>query len=165
MRGMAGLTGLAAAIAIVSSGSAVEAREVFDRLSGGTCYMRLYESAHLAKNPKQTITKFHVVALGNDPLKRSHPQKFTVAFNFWLKNAGYYDGNAACTTAGGQAVCNVEADGGSFTLATQGNQLRVTLGQRLEVEGQKKFSPNVATPDNRVMLLPAAPKGSCQQSR
>ena len=143
--------------------SATAAQTIFKRLAGGsTCYLRLYDAEHLRRIPKQTISKFSVIAATPDPIASRHPKEFTVRFGYWVKNGGYYDAQAVCKTAAGAATCNVEADGGSFTLSMQGEQLRVTLGKRLEVEGAKNFSPNVAIDANRVMLLSTAHKDSCK---
>ena len=158
------LSALAGLTLLSMAPSQAQAADIlFNRyLAGGTCYMRLYDAQHMRRNPKQTLSKFHVVAMAGDPLKAQHPKTYTVRFNYWIKNAGYYDGQATCNTLGAGATCSVEADGGSFVLTPQGKQLKVTLGSRLEVEGAKNFSPNVATSANRVMLLPAAPSGSCR---
>jgi hypothetical protein len=139
------------------------AKPFFDQyLSSRTCYLRLYDVRHMRANPQQTLSKFHVVALDGDPLQNQRPNAYTVRFGYWIKNAGYYDGQAQCKTTNAGEVCSVEADGGSFALTPDGRGIKVTLGARLQVEGAKAFSPNVATDANRTMLLPKAPRGSCQ---
>ncbi len=153
-------------MAAALSASSAAAQSIFKRLAGGsTCYLRLYDANHLRRIPKQTISKFSVIAATPDPIAARHPKEFTIRFGFWVKNGGYYDAQAVCKAAAAAATCNVEADGGSFTLAMQGAQLRVTLGKRLEVEGQKNFSPNVATDANRVMLLSVAHKDGCRPAQ
>jgi hypothetical protein len=156
---------VASFLSLSPSASPAAAQTIFKRLEGGsTCYLRLYDTEHLRRIPKQTISKFSVIAATPDPIAARHPKEFTVHFGFWVKNGGYYDAEAVCKTSAGAASCNVEGDGGSFTLTMQGEQLRVTLGKRLEVEGEKDFSPNVATDANRVMLLSTAHKDSCRQA-
>jgi hypothetical protein len=139
------------------------AKPFFDQyLSTRSCYLRMYDVRHMRANPQQTLSKFHVVAHEADPLQAQRPNGYTVRFGYWIKNAGYYDGLAQCKTTSAGEVCSVEADGGSFALTGAGRQIKVTLGARLGIEGNKGFSPNVATDANRTMLLPKAPRGSCQ---
>ena len=153
----------ASLVSLSLSASPAAAQTIFKRLQGGSnCYLRLYDADHLRRIPKQTISKFSVIAATPDPIAARHPKEFTVRFGYWVKNGGYYDAQAICKTAGAAATCHVEGDGGNFALAMQGEQLRVTLGNRLGVEGQKDFSPNVATDANRVMLLSTAHKDSCR---
>jgi len=132
-------------------------------LAGGTCYQRFYEPSHLKAHPRQSVSKFHVVALDNDPLKASRPNRFTVRFGYWVKNAGAYSSLAVCRSIGAIADCSVESDGGHFTIAPDGTGLKVMLGKRLTVEGSKGMSPDIATGDNRVLLLPKSRKNEvCQ---
>lgn len=137
---------------------------IFNRyLAGGACYLRLYDAAHMRRNPKQTLSKFHITYRTPDPLAARHPSEFTLHFGYWVKNAGAYSGFAQCRSIGSGATCAAEADGGSFAITPVGpSSLRVTLGSRLGIEGQKGFSPNVATNANRVMVVPVTRNGVCQ---
>jgi hypothetical protein len=142
---------------------AAAATQFYNRyLSSGVCYLRLYDVKHMRANPKQTLSKFHVVRHEADPLQNKRPAEYTVRFGYWIKNAGYYDGLATCKTTNAGEACSAEADGGNFAMTAAGQQIKVTLGARLGIEGSKGFSPNVATDANRTMLLPRAPRGSCQ---
>lgn len=122
-------------------------------LSDGTCYQRFYEPSHLRKHPRQTVSKFHVKAISGNG------RAFTVQFGYWVKNKGAYSALAECTSDSRGAVCYVEADGGSFQIKPLGDRLQITLGDRLEVEGDNDVSPDLAKGDNRVMHLPVAGKG------
>lgn len=126
-------------------------------LSDGACYQRFYEPAHLRSHPRQTVTKFHVKADGSDGASKG--RRFTVHFGYWVKNRGAYGALAECESQGSGALCQVEADGGSFRISPNGDGLKITLGDRLEVEGDSDFSPDLAKGDNRVMLLPVAERG------
>ena len=155
---------LALGLAAVAAGPATAQAPVFNGyLSGGACYLRLYDGVHMRRNPRQTLSKFHVTHRRPDPLQAQNPDAFTVHFGYWVKNAGAYSGFAQCRTTSSGATCNAEADGGSFTLTPKSAKiLRVTLGARLGIEGQKGFSPNVATEANRVILVPVTRVGVCQ---
>jgi hypothetical protein len=131
-------------------------------LADGRCYQRLYDVRHMRANPQQTLSKFHVIAHEADPLRAQRPGSYTVRFGYWIKNAGYYDGLAVCRSTSAGEACSAEADGGTFALTAASRQIKVTLGQRLAIEGAKGFSPNVATAANQTMLLPKAPRGSCR---
>jgi hypothetical protein len=153
-----------AAVALVAlvPTAASAAQPLYSRyLASETCYLKLYDANHMRRYPKQTLSKFHVVAMTPDPLKAKHPSEFNVRFGYWVKNAGYYDGQAKCVASGSGANCSVESDGGSFSLAPSFRKIKVSLGSRLQLEGAKGSSSNVATSDNRILLLPAAPRGSC----
>lgn len=153
------------ALFAVAPSEAFAARPLYQRyLAGETCYLKLYDATHMRRHPKQTLSKFHVVAMTPDPLKAKHPNEFNVRFGYWIKNAGYYDGQAKCVASGSGANCSAESDGGTFSLAPSFRQIKVSLGSRLQLEGSKGSSANVSTPDNRVLLLPPAPRGSCSKS-
>ena len=48
---------------------------------------------------------------------------------------------------------SLESDGGSFALSRKGQQVRLSVGRFLAVEGDTDFSPNLADSDDRVFLL------------
>lgn len=151
----------AVTLAVSATGGSAVAEPLFTRyLAGGSCYQRFYDPQHLRTHPRQTITKFHVRAQRPDPIGRENPRRFSVQFGFWLKDRdGGYSALAVCDAKDAAADCNVEGDGGSFRLTPNGDGLKVTLSGRLEIEGDKDFSPNLADGDNRVMLLPKAGDG------
>jgi hypothetical protein len=157
------LAPLVCAAAVLSPMPVHAAKPFFSQyLADGRCFLRLYDVRHMRANPQQTLSKFHVIAHEADPLRAQRPGSYTVRFGYWIKNAGYYDGVAVCKSTSAGEACSAEADGGSFALTAAGNQIKVTLGQRLGIEGAKGFSPNVATAANQTMLLPKAPRGSCR---
>lgn len=151
-------------LATMLPGTAAAQAPIFNRyFSGGACYLRLYDAAHMRRNPQQTLSKFHLIYRTPDTKQAKHPREFTVRFGYWVKNAGAYSSEAYCRSIGVGATCSVEADGGSFAIVPEGrNSVRVTLGSDLTVEGQKSFSPNVATAANRVMIVPVTRNGVCQ---
>lgn len=156
---------LACAIAVafsLATLSAAQAQSLFERfLASGACYARSYDAAHLAKRPRQTVTHFHLRRAEPDPLRAQNSSRFTVAFGFWVKDAvDLYATLAECRSTAAGAQCLVEGDGGSFTLAQAGNALRVTVS-RMEVEGAKTFSQDLAHSDNRVMLLYPSNAAAC----
>ena len=67
---------------------------------------------------------------------------------------------ALCEPRGALAACDIEGDGGRFSLERNGAGLRIRLA-RMQVEGMKDFSPDLALRDNRVMLLRPAPPPAC----
>jgi hypothetical protein len=153
---------LALSGALLTPTAAEAAKPFFNQyLADGRCFLRLYDVRHTRANPQQTLSKFHVIAHEADPLRGQRPGSYTVRFGYWIKNAGYYDGLAVCKSTSAGEARSAEADGGSFALTAAGSQIKVTLGQRLGIEGAKGFSPNVATAANQTMLLPKAPRGSC----
>ena len=152
------LAGLSAAVALTCP-SLAGAEPLYTRyLANGACYQRFYEPSHLRTHPRQTISKFHVKAAKPDPLANAHPSRFEVSFGFWVKNTGAYSARASCKSEGSAAQCSVESDGGSFRIEPRGGTLAVMLGSRLSVEGDKGQSPNIASGDNRLMILPKAGK-------
>lgn len=134
-------------------------------LQSGTCFARGYDAKHLREHPRQTVMRFHVVrdANGNAPLA---PGVTWVRFGFAVKGSSdVFDSLAACRQDGAQGgakvMCLIEGDGGSFQLSLDADRLRVTIGDRVEVEGAASFSPDLARGDNRIMLLQASPRQAC----
>ena len=65
-----------------------------------------------------------------------------------------------CTTAGDAADCAGEGDTGAFRITLSGEGVRLVL-ERLEVEGGRGGSPDLARSDDRVFLLQPARAGAC----
>lgn len=135
-----------------------------DLTHDGACYARLYDAAHLASHPQQTVQTFFVGTAGAEWRPTETPGHSAVAFGFHITGHNdLYSGVAMCAPNGEALACDVESDGGSFAIARNGDGLRVTL-RRLEVEGPNDFSPDLAAADNRVMLLPRAEASACAVS-
>jgi hypothetical protein len=128
-----------------------------------SCYARSYAPSHLHKRPLQTVTHVYIV---REPMKSSNLQpvdQFTVRFGFETKKSKEtFQSLAECRSAGPTAMCQVEGDGGNFALASDGWRLRIIVGDRIEVEGLKGTSPDLALGDNKVMLLAPSDPGACQ---
>ena len=66
-----------------------------------------------------------------------------------------------CEDAAGTVHCQLEADGGRFTMRADGHNLLLTI-ERIEVEGPQDFSPDLAVGgDDRVVRLFPSPMKSC----
>jgi hypothetical protein len=135
---------------------------VLERLTApGVCYARTYDAAHLAAHPRQTVTRFFVGDPGAAWRAAQEAGGVTVLFGFEIVGrTGSYSGIAICEPAETIIQCGIEGDGGSFTLEPEGDDLRVIIA-RVEVEGPRDFSPDIAQADNRVMLLRPAQSSDC----
>lgn len=115
-----------------------------------SCYAHNYDAAHLARHPRQTVTRLALNYLPeNADSKPNTPARFELGFGFELKgHDGYYDGNAVCTTKGSGFDCSLEGDDGSFRLTPTGGGLRLSVVNRggtdanadqINVEGSDDF--------------------------
>jgi hypothetical protein len=154
-----------AGLAACSAPSEAASPSLQDALArDGACFARVYDAAHLAAHPQQTVTHFFVGAAGPEWRATETPGHFTVGFGFRL--AGHddlYSGIGICAPNGDALACTVEGDGGAFAVTRNGQGLRIAV-ERLEVEGPHDFSPDLALADNRVMLLSPAGAGACATS-
>ena len=127
----------------------------------GACYARLYDAAHLAAHPHQTVTRFFLGDGGEAGRTTQSPGHFSVAFGFQVVDRqDIYSGVGICEPRGAGASCDIEGDGGSFTIQPNGEDLRV-VATRIEIEGPNDFSPDLALADNRVMVLHRAQTSEC----
>ena len=149
------------ALAMVASCTA-RAQTLYDALTqNGACFVRDYDAAHLSGHPDQTVTHFHLGDPGPDWRQTQARNHYNVAFGFrTIGGDDTYSGVGICEPRGGLAACDIEADGGAFTIERNGEGLRIRL-TRMQVEGMEKFSPDLALGDNRVMLLFPAPSAAC----
>ncbi len=153
----------AASVAIALSGAcAAQAQTLYDTLiQSGSCFARDYDSAHLRAHPDQTVTHFHLGDPGPDWRDAQTPDHYNVAFGFRVVgDTDTYSGVGICTPRGGGADCDIESDGGAFTIERNGAGLRIRV-VRMQAEGMNDFSPDLALGDNRVMLLYPAPNAAC----
>ena len=159
------LAALAILVAVPAAAEAAEpfyARYIAPRDGVAPCYARTYDDAHLADNPKQRVTRFFLTRSEADGFKP--PKSFGVSFGFTVRGStDTFAGEAACADKRGGVACSVEGDGGSFTLdGGARNGVKVTIDQRLVVEGLEGFSPNLAKGgDDRVLLLFPDPAEAC----
>ena len=143
--------------------SEASAQTFFDRymVAKAPCFARAYSTDELKRKPRQTVTNFFVWHAQPDPRKAEHPRTFEVEFGFRVRpSQKLFTARATCRDGGGPIACNIEGDGCSFTIEPNGDGLRVTIS-RVEVEGQKGFSGDLAMGDNRVMLLLSSPLTAC----
>jgi hypothetical protein len=145
---------------------AAAAGPVYFRLSGGAqrsdpCLARTYDSEHLARNPRQRVTRFHLIRERVPVPDQNNAERFTVRIGFRLRNdSDSYSVNGICTTHGEVAECMGEGDAGEFRLELRGDAVRVQV-TRLEVEGSRGSSPNLADSDDRVFLLQPSQRSAC----
>ena len=155
------LAGLALAAAGLMATAPAEAATILDLFSrSGACFARTYTPAHLRQHPRQTIRFFYVREPGAEWRATQSPGHFNLAFG--LRLVGHrdtYSGMAICTPNGSGAQCDVEGDGGAFTMSQSGPRLRIAFS-RLELEGPHDFTGPV-TDDNRVVLLSRAAAAVC----
>jgi hypothetical protein len=146
---------------------AADAGQVYFRLSGGApvsdpCLARTYDDNHLRRNPRQTVTHFHLRRQRQTGPGENAAERFTVRIGFNLKgDRDAYSVNGICTTNGAAADCLGEGDTGAFRLELRGDDVRVSV-ERLEVEGPRRSSPDLAASDDRVFLLRPAPFSACR---
>jgi len=152
----------AAFLTIVGACGPARAQSLYDTLThDGACFARTYDEAHLREHPNQTVTHFFLGDPGSDWAGSQSPAHYNVAFGFQvLGGADTYSGIAICEPRGPLAACDIEGDGGSFTVERNGAGLRIRL-ERMQVEGMQDFSPDLALRDNRVMLLRPAQSSAC----
>jgi hypothetical protein len=125
------------------------------------CYARVYDAAHLAAHPQQTVTRFFLGDPGEAWRATQSPDHFNLAFGFQvLDRQDIYSGVGICAPRGAGASCDIEGDGGSFAIEPNGEDLRIEV-TRIEVEGPRDFSPDLALADNRVMVLRRAQTSEC----
>lgn len=160
------VTALTAFSLWLAAGAAATAGEVYFRLSGGSeasdpCLARTYDADHLARNPAQRVTRFHLIRNRVGVPDEDGAERFTVRIGFRLRNdSDSYAANGICTTNGAAADCLGEGDSGEFRLELRDSSVRLTV-TRLEVEGSRRASPDLARSDDRVFLLHPAPRSAC----
>ncbi len=140
---------------------------VYFRMSGGApasdpCLGRTYDEGHMRRNPGQKVTRIHLrrerVAVPDE----NGAERFTVRIGFRLRGDGdAYSVNGICTTNGAAADCMGEGDTGEFRLELRGDDVRISV-ERLEVEGARGSSPDLAASDDRVFLLRPAALSTCR---
>lgn len=157
---------LAVAVLPVTSPPAV-AQSVFDRLSGPAsdrdpCYARAYDGAHLERHPRQRVERISLKRQRVDVAAENNARTFSVQLAFQLRGVDdSYTVVGICRTAGARAECTGEGDTGAFRLSFSAEALRIEVVGRLEVEGERGASPDLARSDDRVFLLRVAQPAAC----
>ncbi len=151
-------------LAVPTAGLAADSffqRYFAEQNGAAPCYARTYDAEHLVANPKQRVQRMFVIHSDTDKL---HPPKsFEVLFGFKLRTSSDpFTSEAGCTATRTGAACSVEGDGGSFKLSDYGDGLKMTIDDRLQVEGSKGFSPDLAKGgDDGLLLLFPSPAEDC----
>ena len=157
--------GAAMAVFIAAACSApvsADPPSLFETLTrASACFARAYDAAHLAAHPQQTVTHFFVGEAGAEWRSTQTPGHFNIAFGFQITGRpDTYAGVGICTPNGDRVACDIEGDGGAFTISSHDDGLRIDAA-RIEVEGANDFSPDLAAADNRVMLLRPVAAPAC----
>lgn len=106
---------------------------IFNPATGGSiCYYRNYSAAFLKANPNVKLTSIQVerTSIASQPNSKNN---FVINFNAATK-AESYSSYAYCKPNNGVVSCNIEADGGTFTLHRAGRGLIIKT-RRIEIEG------------------------------
>jgi hypothetical protein len=136
------LRAVAAATAIIAIPSlafaAVYYHRIFDPKKGGSvCYLRTYTEAFLKKHPGVNLTAVTLERRSNvSDATPNSKKKFGITFNATTKTESY-QALAECTPQGSIVSCNVEADGGTFTIMKAGKSV-VIKTRRIQIEGYFK---------------------------
>jgi hypothetical protein len=147
---------------ILSASAAFGAQTVFERYlaeRGGTapCFAR--DAG--ASDGRGRIDRFFLAnARPVGPRPRDH---FEVAFGYTLKGSPeIFASKADCDVVGELARCDVADDAGRFTLSPEGDHPKLIIGNRLSLEGQHGYGPDLADgDDDLVVQLHPAPPEAC----
>lgn len=131
-----------AAMAVPATAGVVQGRFEIE----GGCYIRKYDPAHLRSHPNQMVTQISLETSSTQFDRNG----LVLDLEFTLRQGTRYTALAYCSW---NDTCSIEGDGGSFMLKGEGQQIRLTVGDFLVVEGDTDFSPNLADSDDRVFLL------------
>ncbi|MGH6864038.1 MAG: hypothetical protein ACRECN_07160 [Methylocella sp.] len=143
------------------------------------CFRRVYDAAHLAAHPGQTVKSIAVLM---KPITGRPSNIDRWWYNKpWIANAKliitlrgkkskYYGYNAYCVATAAGLECPMEEDAGDFTLALWGAGVKLVVSKdqdlRLARAGQISDESNVFvrgnTSEDRTFLLPPAPAAACK---
>lgn len=153
--------------ALPLAGPSAAAQSVFDRLSGPAsdsdpCYARVYDGDHLRRHPRQRVERISLKRQRVEVEAENNARSFSVQLAFQLRGIDdSYNVVGICRPAGARAECTGEGDTGAFRLSFSGEALRIEVVGRLEVEGERGASPDLARSDDRVFLLRVAQPAAC----
>jgi hypothetical protein len=137
------------------------------------CFRRVYNAAHLAAYPGQTVTSIAVSMKPSTSLDFWYGRPWIANAQLIItvrgKKMKYLGYNADCVATAGGLDCPMEEDAGTFTLARWGAGVKIVVTQdlRLNQAGQASDESNgpfvrVDNPEDRTFLLPPAPAGGCK---
>ncbi len=140
----------------------VRAEGVYDsHFNQGSCFLREYGPSHLAKHPEQLVKQ---ILLAPVPLDAPPGVKI---FNLMVNLRGsddYPSAIAYCKAKGKAMTCQIEGDGGSFTLTGQDRNalLLKVAASGLALEGARSTVEISGTRgDDRVFLLASVSTAFC----
>jgi hypothetical protein len=125
------------------------------------CYARIYEDAHMRSHPRQRVTHFFL--RHSEAQDLTPPETFDIVIGYRLKESvDVFVTEAGCAAEGDGAICDAEGDAGSLKLAGDGQEVTVTIDDRLHLEGRVSFSPDLARDgDDSPLLLRPSPTADC----
>ncbi len=105
--------------------------DYFD-IEHNSCYQRIYSKSHLAKHPRQTVTRFFI---GHFPqkyvgkegyegavMKSNDDTDILVDIKVRFRNAkGSFSETGICHKEAGKILCGIECDGGGFEIQPRKN--------------------------------------------
>lgn len=108
------------ALALILSAFAANAEAALPRIQPNlgekTCFAREYNEEHMRSNPKQNVSKLHVL-LNRQKSEYDRDGTMTSVKVVGEKDGVLYGNEATCEAkAGGTVFCFIECDGGSFNL-------------------------------------------------
>lgn len=132
---------LASALVAVLPAAALAAiyyHPMFNPKKGGSvCYARIYSDAFLKKNPDVKLTTISLERRNSVSDVTPNSKKFVgIKFGATTKSENY-EALADCKPQGSVLSCQVEADGGSFTIQKAGKGAIIKT-RRISVEGTFK---------------------------
>lgn len=125
-----------------------------------SCYLRAYDSAHLASHPDQLVKE---IALGPEP-GSFEADVLVLRVTVRLRgDAELRQADAYCENTGGTLSCGLEGDAGWFQLSPTAKGARMEVGRDgLGFEGETGFVElGGGQSDDEVFALPAVPADSC----
>ena len=147
------------------------------------CFARVYDKAHLAKNPRQKVTSFHVMRTLEERREaenwiagqreaniqgfREDGQASVQAFVTLRNRKGSLSNGLQCDKEGKEGVrCMVECDGGSFLLRRENAKSALLTNNGFVLEGgcgerteSTQLDPD---PDDKVFRLEERPIAVCR---
>lgn len=135
MLSKASLTIAALAILPAAALAATYYPRMFDTKRGGSvCYSRVYTDAFLKKNPAVKLKTISMERRNSvsDSVPNS-AKKFRINFGATTKSEDY-SADAYCRHQGNAISCDVESDGGKFTIYRAGKGVIIKT-RRIEIEG------------------------------
>lgn len=142
-----------------------DARTVYQTHFAGAentgCFVRNYDTAHLAKHPDQWVTS---MALTISPLSKGANVPILELFVTRRGDSYYYHVRAYCQTVGDTLSCRLDKDAGAFTVSGQKNHkiLVKNTPDGMAFSGDKgAFTLSGTQGDDRSFLLPSVSSDMC----